>query len=236
MQKIKNLLTPKAKGLIVFIVGIIVIALGVILPVAIPKSEYQLCYNYESSYSYGDKIYDVVIYDREGKFEDGISRIDVRIKFTKSGEERIEIETVTTFDIEEDDDEIIIKFRLTIDGMDSVYYRDINGMAIEGVDPHASVGGLPQENEKDNRRLSIIIPASIIGGLMTISGIITMIVASNTVNTLLETGTDEISQIAENFKEANELNQNSKKSICEYCGGANKPDATKCENCGARLK
>ena len=237
MQKIKNMFTPKKKGLVVFIVGIVIILLGVVLPTIIPAGDYELYYSYETSMSYGDKTYEVVIFDKEEVFEDGVREIEVRINYTSPGGNNIRTRIVRDFNFYEQDDGIVIKFRLVIDSFDAIYYKEIRGITVLGRDPDADVGNMPEENEKDNRRLAIIIPASILGGLMTISGIITMIVASNTVNTLMETGTDDISQIAENFKQANEQsNAQNKKIVCEYCGSINKPDATKCENCGARLK
>lgn len=237
MQKIKNMFTPRKKGLVVFVVGIAIILLGVVLPTVIPTGDYDLYYSYETSMSYGDKTYEVIIFDKEERFEDGVREIEVRINYTNPGGNNIRTRKVRDFDFFEQDDGIVIRFRLVIDSVDAIYYKEIRGVTVFGRDPDADVGNMPEENEKDNRRLSIIIPASILGGLMTISGIITMIVASNTVNTLIETGTDDISQIAENFKQANEQSNGvSKKIVCEYCGSINKPGATKCENCGARLK
>lgn len=237
MQEIKNMFTPRKKGLVVFVVGIVIILLGVVLPTIIPAGDYELYYSYETSMSYGDKTYEVVIFDKEEVFEDGVREIEVRINYTSPGDNNIRTRIVRDFNFYEQDDGIVIRFRLVIDSFDAIYYKEIRGITVLGRDPDADVGNMPEENEKDNRRLAIIIPASILGGLMTISGIITMIVASNTVNTLMETGTDDISQIAENFKQANEQsNAQNKKIICEYCGSINKPDATKCENCGARLK
>ena len=237
MQKIKNMFTSRKKGLVVFVVGIVIILLGVVLPIVIPTVDYELYYSYETSMSYGDKTYEVVIFDKEEVFEDGVREIEVRINYTSPGGNNIRTMIVRDFNFYEQDDGIVIKFRLVIDSFDAIYYKEIRGITVLGRDPDADVGNMPEENEKDNRRLAIIIPASILGGLMTISGIITMIVSSNTVNTLMETGTDDISQIAENFKQANEQsNAQNKKIICEYCGSINKPDATKCENCGARLK
>lgn len=237
MQKIKNMFTPRKKGLVVFVVGIAIILLGVVLPTVIPTGDYDLYYSYETSMSYGDKTYEVIIFDKEERFEDGVREIEVRINYTNPGGNNIRTRTVRDFDFFEQDDGIVIRFRLVIDSVDAIYYKEIRGVTVFGRDPDADVGNMPEENENDNRRLSIIIPASILGGLMTISGIITMIVASNTVNTLIETGTDDISQIAENFKQANEQSNGvSKKIVCEYCGCVNKPESTKCESCGARLK
>lgn len=237
MQKIKNMFTPRKKGLVVFVVGIAIILLGVVLPIVIPTEGYDLYYSYETSMSYGDKTYEVIIFDKEERFEDGVREIEVRINYISPGDNNIRTRTVRDFDFFEQDDGIVIRFRLVIDSVDAIYYKEIRGVTVFGRDPDADVGNMPEENEKDNRRLSIIIPASILGGLMTISGIITMLVASNTVNTLMETGTDDISQIAENFKQANEqINCQNKKIVCEYCGCVNKPESTKCESCGARLK
>lgn len=226
----------RAKNWILFISGIVIIVLGVLFPALNIKNENPIYYTLESNtHSTASWTYQITIYDEDRIFENKLDHIIVMVEKQNS---TCFLQTVNSGIVKTNKDGIVAyEFSITIDSPVTKKVKGIYNIQVFGDNNLVHTATLSQDLEKSHSaNVALIICSSIIGGLLTIDAIIKFIVDSKTVDNLMTTGDDDIDTIAQNFKAIVEQSKTPKVKVCEYCGSSNKLDATKCENCGARLK
>lgn len=226
----------RTKNWILLIFGIVIIVLGVLFPALNIKNENPLYYTYDKN-THGTAWweYKITIYDEDKIFENKLDHIVVMFKQKDS---KYFLQTVRDGITKTNKDGIVAyEFSITLDSPVTSNVSGIHNVQAFGNNNLVKTATLYQDLEKSHSAdVAIIICSSIVGGLITIDAIIRLIVSSKTVDNLMTTGDDDIDTIAKNFKAIVEQTKTPKLKVCEYCGSSNKPDATKCENCGARLK
>lgn len=226
----------RTKNWILFIFGIAIIVLGVLFPALNIKNENPLYYTIDTNIQGTARwTYQVTIYDKDKIFENKLDHIAVMFKQKNS---KYFLQNVRDGITKTNKDGIIAyEFSITLDSPVALNVSGIHNVQAFGDNNLVKTATLYQDLEKSHSAdVAIIICSSIIGGLITIDAIIKFIIGSKTVDSLMTTGDDDIDTIAKNFKAIVEQTKTPKLKVCEYCGSSNKLEATKCENCGARLK